>query len=226
MSILRPTSSDAAAARINRRLSHRSEQELKLREAVERWGRARWPEARVVHELVMDRGTVRADVAFVQRDHFAAIEIKSSYDETTRLLHQVGMFRLASPEVWIVSADRHRGDAELIRYLFPSVGIATSNVDRELGPLPEQFELEVRDEPAPFAPRLDAMLHLLWVDELYVEARTARLLQGKGRWTHAKLVDLLVKHLERDEIVAAVCRQLRGRDAFWRADPPIRGDAA
>lgn len=175
-----------------------------------------------MHEVVMDRGTVRADMAFVQPNHFVSIEIKSQYDDTTRLLQQVGMFRLASPEVWLICADRHRDDADLIKYLFPSIGVATTNVDRPTGTLPEQFEIEVVAEPLPFAPRLEAMLYLLWVAELADEARRARLLQGKTNPSHRNLVRRLLDKLTSEEILAAVCRQLRGRDAFWRADPPIR----
>jgi hypothetical protein len=56
----------------------------------------------------------------------------------------------------------------------------------------------------------------------YAEAVRHRVWQGKYG-TSAKLVSALLK-LSHHEQVAAVCRQLRGRDALWRADPPIRGD--
>jgi hypothetical protein len=83
---------------------YRSDNELKIREAVEAWGRPRWPNARVVHELVMGRGAVRADVAFITPNHIAMVEIKSDRDDTDRLLHQAGMFRAAVPELWIASS--------------------------------------------------------------------------------------------------------------------------
>jgi hypothetical protein len=83
---------------------YRSDNELKIREAVEAWGRPRWPNARVVHELVMGRGAVRADVAFITPNHIAVVEIKSDRDDTDRLLHQAGMFRAAVPELWIASS--------------------------------------------------------------------------------------------------------------------------
>jgi hypothetical protein len=87
----------------NKRPIYRSDNELKMREAVEAWGRPRWPNARVVHELVMGRGAVRADVAFITPNHIAVVEIKSDRDDTDRLLHQAGMFRAAVPELWIAS---------------------------------------------------------------------------------------------------------------------------
>src|SRR4029077_15908563 len=39
---------------------YRSDNGTQIREAVEAWGRHRWPNARVVHELVMGRGAVRS----------------------------------------------------------------------------------------------------------------------------------------------------------------------
>jgi hypothetical protein len=223
--LIRETTPDAAArfTSNDRRRSYRSEDELLMRDAVERWGRKRWPLARVVHELVMDRGTVRADVAFVSPAHLAVVEIKSQFDDTSRLLHQVGMFRLATPEVWIAAPHRHIEDAKLIRYLMPSIGIALSDRDRLHGALPDDFELDAVHEHEPFQPWPEACLALLWVEELRWEAEAARLVQGKGRHTHGSLLKALGT-LRWPEQLAAVCRQLRGRPAFWKADPPIAPD--
>lgn len=221
-----PTTAEHAAAQQSRR-PYRSTAELALRDAVERWGRSRWPDARVVHELVMDRGTVRADMAFVSPDHLVAIEIKSEYDDTSRLIHQAGMYRLAAPEVWIVAPARHAADVDLVGYLIPSLGLAKTDKDRVtggeyvLGPPPTQFEIEAAREPTPFAPVPRCALSLLWVAELADEARRARLLAGGRPPTHANLVALLIDKLSSAEITTAVCRQLRARQAFWRADPPI-----
>ena len=104
----------------------RSADEIAIRDAVEAWGRERWPDARIFHELAVDRGTSRCDVAFVTPGHIASIEIKSAYDVTARLLQQVSLFRLATPEVWVVTASKHRRDVSLIRYLLPTVGVAVA----------------------------------------------------------------------------------------------------
>ena len=138
---------------------YRSQEEHDMRDAVERWGHARWPGARCVHELVMDRGKVRADMAFIDQSHFVAIEIKSDVDTTDRLMNQIAMFRLASPELWIVTTSRHLRDTGLVTYLFPSVGVAVARRKTYSGP----FELSVHKEPSPFIPHPEAMLSLLWV---------------------------------------------------------------
>jgi hypothetical protein len=78
-----------------------------------------------------------------------------------------------------------------------------------------EIEAPKRREPHP-----RMALGLLWVNELWAEAERHRLIQGKPRPTHVYLVGLLRKKLSPEEITTSVCRQLLGRDAFWRADPP------
>jgi hypothetical protein len=221
MTMIRETTPDAPARRDEGRRIYRSDAELRMRDAVERWGRAKWPDARVCHELVMDRGTVRADVVFVSPGHLVAVEIKSEHDDTSRLLHQAGMFRLAVPELWIAAPLRHTGDAELVRYLMPSIGVALTDRDRSQGALPGQFELEEAQPAQPFQPWPEACLSLLWVAELAAEASRARVVQGRSKQTHRALVAAMLR-LTWPEQLAAVCRQLRARQAFWRADPPVQ----
>lgn len=226
MTMIRETTPDAPARRDGKHVRHvfnRSGAELAMRDAVERWGRAKWPEARVVHELVMDRGTVRADIAFVSPMHIAVVEIKSEHDDTSRLLHQCGMFRLAVPELWIAMTHRHAGDAKLIRHLMPSIGTCLSDRDRQIGPAPDHFDLDEVEPAALFVPWPAATLSLLWASELDAEARRSSLVQGRGSrpQSHASLITKMLR-LTWDEQIVAVCRQLRAREAFWRADPPIR----
>lgn len=207
------------------RRTYRSDQELAMRDALEGWCRSRWPDARLVHELVMGRGVVRADLAAVSPGHLAAFEIKSEYDDTSRLMHQVGMFRLAVPELWIVTAARHAEDAKALHYLLPSVGVllvtgageGRGKIDRTA------VVIEVIAEATPFAPLAKAMLSLLWVAELAAEATRSRLIQCAPSKppTHSRLVEAVLK-LTPGEQMEVVCRQLRGREMMWRADPPVR----
>lgn len=197
----------------------RSQDELDMRDAVERWGRPRWSGARAVHELVMNRGTNRADLAFVTPNHLVSIEIKSRWDGVDRLIPQIAMFRLATPECWLVVDHRHERDAELIRYLLPSVGVALAFREKEYG---GPFRIEVSHDAQQFRPDPEALLSLLWVAELSAEATMSRLVQGRSSKppSHAALVKLMLR-LDPAEQIAAVCRQLRARDALWRADPPV-----
>lgn len=220
MSLITASDPDNQIAKISR--VYRSKQELELRAMIERWGRAKWPDARCVHELVMGRGTVRADMAFVSPNHMAVVEIKSEYDDTNRLIVQAGTFRLAVPELWIISPNKHIDDAELVKYLMPSIGLATPNRESMMGAFDAQTEITERSPAAMFCQVPRALLSLLWVAELAAEARRHRLLQDTRKKTpnHNALVAMLLT-LTPEEQLASVCRQLRGRDAFWRADPVL-----
>lgn len=237
MSILTPSEQKAQTAVEKAvRTSYRSDAEIAMREVLEGWCRTRYPDSRLFHELVMGRGTVRADLAAIKTDHLAAFEIKGPFDNTERLLHQIAMFRLAVPELWIVVAGRHAKDAQVIRHLLPSVGLLeivhVSNaqwdasdqrsyrsawqgtVDRTA------LRVEVIAEAEPFTVLPSALLGLCWVAELDAEAKRARLVQG-SRNTHDKLATAM-ERLSPAEQMEAVCRQLRARETMFRADAPIR----
>lgn len=222
------TESTALAAVEHAGRQYRSRDELSIRVALEAWGRTRWPQARQVHELVMGRGDARADMAFVSPDDLVVVEIKSIYDTAQRMIHQCGMFSLGAPEVWICADPRHDGDVGLLRHLLPGLGhIVATRVhagDPVQGRAADHaftVALEVVAEPVRRAPHPDALLSLCWVAELADMARRHRLIQGGRPPTHGALVKML-----RDKISAAVqlrdvCRALRQRQAFWRADPPV-----
>ena len=52
--------------------------ELALRTHMEAFARARWPEARICHEMVMGQGRVRADAVAIGTHHIAAFEVKGA----------------------------------------------------------------------------------------------------------------------------------------------------
>lgn len=203
--------------------------ELALREALELFCRKRWPEARIVHEIVMGEGKTRADVAAIDLAHIVAFEVKGSWDDTTRLLHQVGMFKLCVPEVWMVVPGEHEADAKLIRHLMPCIGLlAAPDMNRDFvraynpgrdGPI----RLEVRAEPEPRPPVPEMTAKLLWAQELRICCEEAGLNPG-SKATRPWMVNRLLANLSADELMAATCARLRARDALWRADDPI-GDA-
>lgn len=198
--------------------------ELVLRDALETFCRARWPDARVVHEIVMGEGRVRADVAAITPNHIAAFEIKGEYDETTRLLHQVGMYQLCVPEVWmVVPVGRHAEDARLIRHLIPSVGLlvgAGTSARNHYEFDGKDFGLTVEAEaaPRPVIPKL--MLEMLWADELRWACAALRVSIGK-KATRPNMIAALIKDRPIQELQRIVCTCLRGRDALWRADAPV-----
>lgn len=210
-SLLRPTAAidQPKSATRNR---YRGSTEVEIRDAAEAWGRTRWPEARVCHELVMDRGTVRLDVAFVSPDRLTVFELKSGFDTMARAIHQVALARLASHDVWLICDRRHDKDLRMVHYLLPSIGIAEASGDIH------GWHINVLSEPtAEFAPLPEAMASLLWVAEI-----CAALGMSAGRApTHAQLVKRLCAIPDPDR-TRLICSALRGRDAMWRADPPVR----
>lgn len=204
-----------------RRQGWAAESELLLRNAMEDLLRLRYPQARMCHEMVMGEGKVRADLVAVDLAHIVAVEVKGEYDNTTRLLHQVGMYQLCVPEVWMVVPDKHSNDAKLIRHLLPSVGLMVSTGvtgryrDKDAPP----FALTVEAEPTARLPITDCMLEMLWRDELYgVCGRTKTSVGTKA--TRPQMLKAL-RDLPHEQLQRETCIALRGRDALWRADPPL-----
>lgn len=197
--------------------------ELELRNGLEGLLRERLPEARIVHELVMGAREVRADVVAIAPAHIAAVEVKGAYDSVTRLMHQVGMFQLCVPEVWICCAKEHAEDARLIRHLLPSVGlIVGTNLDKHYhrGANPEPLSLEIEAEPVPREVVPEMMLEMLWAEELRNACHALRI-SVLASTTRPKCISAILASATTEEIIAATCQQLRARDALWRADQPI-----
>lgn len=203
-----------------RRQGWAARSELALRNAMEDLLRQRRPGARMCHEMVMGEGKVRADLVAVDTDHIIAVEVKGEYDNTTRLLHQVGMYQLCVPEVWMVVPDRHADDAKLIRHLLPSVGlIVGTGLSHSYNDKKEPVTLKIEAEALPRLVVTDCMLEMLWRDELYgVCQRTGTSVATKA--TRPQMLKAL-RDLSHDLLQRETCTALRGRNALWRADPRI-----
>jgi hypothetical protein len=226
MTLLKPSepwAMTAEQAAQRRQFGRAAASELALRQHLEGFARPRWPDARICHEMVMGQGRVRADVVAVGTDHIAAFEVKGEFDETVRLLHQVGMYQLCVPEVWMVVARGHEADAKLIRHLLPSVGLLVGS--GQSGMRHYEFDgkdfglvVEAEAEPRPVVPEM--MLEMLWADELRGACAATRTSVGK-KATRSSMINTLLD-LDVATLQRAVCTELRGRDALWRADPPVR----
>lgn len=126
----------------------------------------------------------------------------------------------------MVVPEKHGDDARLIRHLMPSVGllVAEGMNSRNWGDETNPVALTVEAEAQPRTPVLEMTLRLLWAEEL--RAACAALKIGYvPKTTREKCVKKL-RELPADEVFAAICDQLRGRDALWRADPPVRQERA
>lgn len=207
------------------RQGYASRSELALRNALETFCRERWPQARVCHEMVMGEGRVRADVVAIDPAHIAAFEIKGEYDTTTRLLHQVGMYQLCVPEVWmVVPIGRHAEDARLIRHLLPSVGLlvgAGQSAQNHYEFDGKDFGLVVEAEPVPRPVVPEMMLEMLWRAELASVCHHTKTFIPSPKTTRPTMMKVLL-NLPIEELRREVCTELRARDALWRADAPIQ----
>lgn len=190
--------------------------ELALREALEEFCRKRWTDIRICHEMVMGEGKVRADVVAIGTTGIAAFEVKGAYDDTSRLVHQVFMYQLAVPEVWMVVDSTHTEDARLIRFLLPSIGILVGTGLRTQNAL----TLSVHVEAAPIVPNTESMLQLLWRDELHGACDRTRCYTANKGSRRKDMIKALLE-LPHAELQREVCTELRAREALWRADPAI-----
>lgn len=193
-----------------RKLGKAALSELALRNSIETNLRVKFPQGRIYHEMMMGARQVRADLVAIEPNHMAAVEIKGSYDDTRRLLHQVGMYQLCVPEVWIVAAEKHLNDALLIKHLLPSTGIYV-----EAG---AKIELLHEAEPRKVVPEMT--LEMLWSDELGRCCNRAEIKKNKAT-NRRTMIGKLLNVLSYDEIISETCRELRQRDGIFRADPRI-----
>lgn len=166
------------------------------------------PEARIVHELNVETGTCRVDIAAVAPDRLVFVEVKSRKDTLDRLPEQCRIFipachRLAvcyASERWDVSTIYSRTDYRADVWPQDRAG---------------QWKLGEGHHP----PNTSAMLNLLWRDELWHESVRAGH-QPRSKATRSDLMRVLWRGLTGDQLVEAVCRQLRARP-FVEADPAV-----
>lgn len=195
--------------------TNRSSEELAMRDRIEAWGRARWPDARVVHELVC--GECRIDMAFVRPSDLIGVEIKSSKDVMTRAEKQYKAFNAMLPEVWIAIAPKWKDAKD--KPFFSNEMIVTP--EEGVKPSYPGAGWRARRNGLVYCD----MLHLLWAEEARQIAFRHRLDVTKRTPQHT-VTPMLALKLTGEQILHEVCRELRGRNAFWKADAPIYEVAA
>lgn len=166
------------------------------------------PEARIVHELNVEVGTCRVDLAAIAPDRLVLVEVKSRKDTLDRLPKQAAIFAPACHRLIIVYASERWSVSTMY---------GASDYLAEVWPEDRREWWSIRDSFKP--PNTSAMLNLLWRDELHSEAVRANL-QPTRRASRQPLMAMLWEHLTGREIVAAVCRQLRARH-FAVGDAPV-----
>lgn len=181
-------------------------EEQEIRSAVESWGRKRFGDVRVIHELAL--GDRRIDMVFVGRDDVVGVEIKGPKDSLSdgRLSQQLREFNFYLPEVWLAVAPKwmtHRDVKNQRNLLVPTdSGIEIVNQKGESKFLPERDEF--------FCSRL---IELLWAEEAARIAQRTDVIPGVAptREKTWKVKRMLARMLSGHEIVKEVCTELRAR---------------
>lgn len=163
-----------------------------------------WPDARIVHELMLRQGGCRIDLAAITETRLIVVEIKSERDVLTRLKEQARQAAEVSDGFSVALAEKHW------RKAWEENHISIMDAAQEDG-IVTHLERDVRRvlEAATNSP---ARLKMLWASEL---KRIAGL--------NAPRMPCIVKASDQysgSEIRRRVCAALRAR-TFPRADPPV-----
>lgn len=216
--------------------TNRSSEELRMRELIVPELRRRYPSARIIHELPLRYSTNRIDLAAITETEIISVEIKSSKDVTDRLEAQLRGFMPICSTIIVALAPKwneqlpalevnvpagkgfrsytairpRRTEAQEIIYRVGHGGIGIWTVDAGAGSI---AETERAHRNRSWRPWLYRMLDVLHVSELITVAARHRTWSGK-RPTHDDLVQACADLMTGREIVTAVCRALRERNAF------------
>ena len=184
-------------------------------DAVAAWGRAQWPDVRVIREMAL--GARRVDVLFVMASDLVGVEIKGPKDSTDRLAAQLTEYRYWLPLVYA---------ALDVKFKDKTKGVWIPNllwIDGQV----------VTDEHAKYSkwkPHRDdlccsRLLDLLWRDEAAAVAVRTGVIPGRvpKQFNRGKILSMLARLLTGHDIVKQVCRELRARQLVGMgSDLPMR----
>lgn len=181
--------------------------EERIRLKAEAMLRNAFPEARIVHELMLRQGGCRADLAAVTLDRIICVEVKSERDVLTRLPDQVAAMRMVCDAWCVVTAQKHLDKCRKIAGWLQAA--EEDGLER----------LHLWRESLGGTCNAPARLDMLWADELrWVSGIKA------ARWP---CITAASDSMTGAQVRRAVCAQLRAR-SFPRADAaiPVRALAA
>jgi hypothetical protein len=195
--------------------------EERIRAKAEALLRRRFPDARIVHELVLEQGGVRIDIAAIRPGFLAALEIKSERDTLKRLPEQIKAALKVCDLFGVCIAAKHE----------PEVGRWPGHKDGAEVVLGHAVDLLIEQEDG-FDCRHSAFcdgwrgnrgetrlcnpadrLEMLWAEELKLISRAPKMSRQPAK-------HLICETMTGRQIREAVCAALRARP-FPRADPAI-----
>lgn len=211
----------------------RSAHEQEIRDAVVIRLRELFPSARIVHELnVAGQGSNRIDVAAIDINGIAGVEIKSKADTLKRLADQMKAFRKCCHRVIVAAHEKHLVVPEGYRTkrtlaapewsANPWSQLATVWSWPQVPHEPWELDKKALD-PKARQPHAYRLLEMLWADELRYEANHHGIAAGPSQ-ARDVMIRAMAWEMTGQEIAQAVCRQLRARE-FAEADailsPPV-----
>lgn len=210
-----------------------SEAEERVRGKAEAMMRRRYPDGRVIHELVLQQGGVRIDLACVTPDRLVVAEIKSERDTLSRLDRQLRRAVAVADEIWVCVAEKH-GQAAAKAWDYPSGKDHPERHDEALRDYRARCGAYLYIEnpmgilsaanyhrPRHHYPDPRLRFDLLWAGEM--KDALARHFGGAvfgSKMTRDYMTAQAVEFMTGQELRRAVCAQLRGRP-FPRADAPV-----
>lgn len=181
--------------------------EQAIRRAAEAKLREWYPGARIIHELNVDTGDVRADLAAVTNDTLVLVELKSEADTLDRLPEQVRRFGRVAHQVIICASDKFGPYYNWPgRDGWPCWTFDGQNIDVNYN----------RPYDGKRHPWSMLMLQLLWASELRQLCGRLSVSVGK-REPRTPMINEIIRLCRAPEIEAGVCRALRER-RFVAAD--------
>lgn len=200
--------------------------EERIRVKAEAMLRDRYPDARIVHELVLEQGGCRIDVAAILAQGIIAVEIKSERDVLDRLAAQIGAAVKVSRTVMVCTTEKHADKIVALGSYYVAGG--ASNPDhipalRHCTVMAEQQDGMLGSvwtggwsDPTRILGAED-LLKMLWAPEL---RRVCYDLGVGQKATRSLCIWQACELLSGQEVRRRVCRELRSRP-FPRADPAI-----
>ncbi len=186
-----------------------SEAEARIRDKSEAVLREAYPDARIIHELVVRQGSCRIDLAAVTPSRIILVEIKSERDVLSRLDKQAAEARQVADLFKIVVAEKHLTKArDMMGW---SYVVAEDELARDLASSWTGKKLMTTPCNAP------ARLEMLWAAELRAVAESG------GKAARGESILRASEYFSGGEVRRRVCSALRARE-FPRADPPMLSD--
>ncbi|WP_460986393.1 hypothetical protein [Sphingobium sp. TomTYG75] len=180
-----------------------------------------FPDARIIHELVLRQGGVRIDIAAVRPGYIAALEIKSERDVLTRLPNQVKAAMEVTDLFGVCVAAKHADkigkfydDGAKVKLPWGAQLLVEADNGFDLKPY-DAFHHEGgwRHRVGPRLCNPADRLEMLWAEELKLISQRPKLSRQPAK-TH------ICESMTGRQIREAVCATLRARP-FPRADPAI-----